>query len=345
MTIFKELFQNQGIRRFLVLVILVLFLLAFKSMLNMMLITFIIAYLMNRISTSLTGRLQNVIRVGQRVVAVALYVFFLTLMSVAIYYYIPKMVAELQDLVQQLISFYKKPAFTADNQVLKYVMGSLQEMDLAQYINQGLDFLVKRISDIGKWSLNFFIAVILSFFFLMEKAKVRRFISNMKRSKAGWFFQELESFGGKFLQSFGKVIEVQFMIATVNSILSTLMLWLMGFPHLIVLAVMIFLLGLIPVAGVIISLIPLSVIAFKIGGIVKVVYVIVMIVLLHAFEAYFLNPKFMSSKTHLPVFFTLSILIASEHLYGVWGLILGIPIFIFLLDLFEVPMAKGKEGS
>ena len=73
------------------------------------------------------------------------------------------------------------------------------------------------------------------------------------------------------------------------------------------------------------------------------VYVILMIVLLHAFEAYFLNPKFMSSKTHLPVFFTLSILIASEHLYGVWGLILGIPIFIFLLDLFEVPMADGKK--
>ena len=72
MTIFKELFQNQGIRRFLVLVILVLFLLAFKSMLNMMLITFIIAYLMNRISTYLTGRLQNVIRVGQRAVAVGL---------------------------------------------------------------------------------------------------------------------------------------------------------------------------------------------------------------------------------------------------------------------------------
>ena len=110
-------------------------------------------------------------------------------------------------------------------------MDSLQEMDLAHYINQSLDFLVKRISDIGKWSLNFFIAVILSFFFLMEKEKVRRFISNMKRSKAGWFFRELESFGGKFLQSFGKVIEVQFMIATVNCILSTLLLWLMGFPH------------------------------------------------------------------------------------------------------------------
>ncbi|MFD1426841.1 AI-2E family transporter [Kroppenstedtia sanguinis] len=344
MTALKELFQNQGFRRFLVLVIVVLFLLTFRSMLNIMLITFIIAYLMNRFSTYLSRRFQNVLRVGQKVVAVGLYVLLLTVMSIAIYYYIPKLVAELQELVQQLISFYKKPAFTADDHMFKYVMGSLQEMDLARYINQGLDFLVQRISDMGKWGLNFFIAVILSFFFLLEKEKVRRFISNMKLSKAGWVFQELERFGRKFIHSFGKVIEVQFMIASVNSLLSTLMLWLMGFPHLIVLGVMIFLLGLIPVAGVIISLIPLCVIAFKIGGMVKVVYVILMILVLHAFEAYFLNPKFMSSKTHLPIFFTLSILIASEHLYGVWGLILGIPVFIFLLDLFEVPMADETEG-
>lgn len=97
------------------------------------------------------------------------------------------------------------------------------------------------------------------------------------------------------------------------------------------------LLGLIPVAGVIISLVPLSIVAFNGGGLVQVVYVLIMIVFLHAFEAYILNPKLMSSKTKLPIFFTLSILIVSEHLAGVLGLIIGIPVFMFILDLFEVP--------
>lgn len=342
MTLFKELFQSRGFRRLLVLIILTLFLLVFRSMINMMLITFIIAYLMNRLSTYLTRRVKRFVNINEKITISGLYVFFLTALFIIGYYYFPKLATELNDLVQQLLSFYQSPITDADNPLLHYVLDSLQKMDLAEYINEGLDFLVKRISDLGKWGFNFFIAIILSFFLLFEKDRVRLFFSKFKVSKAGWIFEELECYGKKFLQTFGKVIEVQFLIAFVNSVLSTILLWVMGFPHLVVLAVMIFLLGLIPVAGVVFSLIPLCVIAFKIGGLIKVVYVILMIVILHAFEAYFLNPKFMSSKTHLPIFFILSILIASEHLYGVWGLILGIPVFIFLLDLLEVPVTNEK---
>ena len=79
----------------------------------------------------------------------------------------------------------------------------------------------------------------------------------------------------------------------------------------------------------------------------QVVYVLIMIALLHAFEAYILNPKLMSDKTKLPIFYTLSILIVSEHLAGVLGLIVGIPVFMFILDVMEVPYGniskKDKE--
>lgn len=99
---------------------------------------------------------------------------------------------------------------------------------------------------------------------------------------------------------------------------------------------MIFVLGLIPVAGVIISLIPLCTIAFSIGGFIKVIYVLVMVVVLHSLEAYLLNPKLMASKTNLPMFYTFIVLIFSEHFFGVWGLIVGIPTFVFLLDILDV---------
>ena len=44
----------------------------------------------------------------------------------------------------------------------------------------------------------------------------------------------------------------------------------------------------------------------------------------------------MSAKTNLPIFYTFMILIFSEHFLGIWGLIIGIPIFIFLLDVLDV---------
>ncbi|WP_331666920.1 AI-2E family transporter [Metaclostridioides mangenotii] len=59
------------------------------------------------------------------------------------------------------------------------------------------------------------------------------------------------------------------------------------------------------------------------GGIKTVVYVLIIICIIHMLESYILNPKLMSKKTELPIFFTFIILIFSEHFFEVWGLILG----------------------
>jgi predicted PurR-regulated permease PerM len=74
-----------------------------------------------------------------------------------------------------------------------------------------------------------------------------------------------------------------------------------------------------------------------------VIYVLIMVAVVHAIEAYILNPKLMSSKTNLPVFYTFIILIFGEHFFGVWGLILGIPIFVFLLDVLGVRTVDVEE--
>ena len=88
-------------------------------------------------------------------------------------------------------------------------------------------------------------------------------------------------------------------------------------------------------SGVIISLFPLCMIAYNIGGIMYVVYILVIVTVIHALESYVLNPKFMSQNKFTD-FYTFMVLIFSEHFLGVWGLIIGIPIFIFLLDVLDV---------
>jgi predicted PurR-regulated permease PerM len=88
------------------------------------------------------------------------------------------------------------------------------------------------------------------------------------------------------------------------------------------------------------SLIPLSIVAFNIGGFTKVLAVLIMIAVIHAIEAYVLNPKLMSSKTALPMSLVFIILLVAEHYMQVWGLLIGVPLFIFLLNIFEVDYAK-----
>lgn len=339
MSFFKELFQVPGVRRVLALLLVIAVLYYSRSMLNMILITFILTYLINRLHNFMTRNINKVFRINSIFTILFIYAVMITLLVVAIYSYLPVFVTEVNDLWRQVISFYDNPPTNLpDNIILNFLVDSIKDVDLSSYIGQGFDFILKTVTDIGQWSLNLFVAIVLSLFFLLEKEKVTNFTAKFKESRLSGLFVELEFFGKKFVHSFGKVIEVQFLIALVNSILSTIFLWIFGFPNLFALAIMIFLLGLIPVMGVIISLIPLCAIAFKIGGFIKIVYVLVMIAVVHAVETYFLNPKFMSNKTHLPIFYTFLILLLSEHFLGVWGLIVGVPIFMFLLDILEVPV-------
>lgn len=196
--------------------------------------------------------------------------------------------------------------------------------------------LVTGVTTVSFFGVSLFLSLILSFLLLLEKKKISRFGERLAGSKISFVYHYWIKFGGNFAVTFGKVMKVQVTIAFINMIASMILLTILGFPKILGLGIMIFFLGLIPVAGVIISLIPLSIIAFNIGGITKVIAVIVMIALIHAVEAYLLNPKLMSAKTELPVCFVFIILIVAENYLGVWGLLIGVPIFIFLMSALEV---------
>jgi predicted PurR-regulated permease PerM len=216
----------------------------------------------------------------------------------------------------------------------------MEQIQISNYLEQSFTYIIKYFTDISRVGLQVLLALLLSLFFQLEKPRLIAFTKKFKTSKVAFIYNELEFFAAKFAGTFGKVIEAQIIIALVNCLLTTISLWILGFPQLGGLSIMIFLLGLIPVAGVILSLIPLSIIAYSIGGLIKVLYIGIAILIIHGIEAYILNPNLMSSKTNLPVFYTFIVLIFSEHFFGVWGLIVGIPIFVFLLDVLEVTNHK-----
>jgi len=334
----KQWLNNQTVRRVAILTLFCLLLYSARSMMNLVLLTFILTFLMGRLYEITTRQLDRFVRISPKVVLPFLYLILVCVMVFGILKLFPIVRDQIIQLINVIVSAYDKPH---DSIYSPYIVSFLNSVDLKSYIKPSLD-IVMKLSNIG---LNLFLAVILSLFFLLEKAKVTRFSAQFRTSKIAWFTNEIEYFGKKFVQTFGKVLETQLMIALVNCALTTLGLWIMGFPQIIGLALIIFVLGLIPVAGAFISLIPLCLIGLNIGGLPYVIYVLIMVAVIHAIEAYFLNPKLMSSKIHLPVFFTFLILLFSEHYLGVWGLIIGIPIVIFLLDIMEVQTQDTAQGT
>jgi len=336
-----QVLKSQVFKRFITLLIVFIFLYAMKGMLSLMLLTFVFTYLIDSVSKFLINKLHDKIRINYKVMILTVSLVVTAMLFIIIIDFLPLVIHEFKQVVRQINDIYSSPQ---NNQVINFIKEKLDQIYGRIFSTEGINYIVQSISNIGKIGINIIIALILSIFFLLEKDKIIKFTSKFRQSKISAICSELEFFWEKFISSFGKVIEVQIVIATINGILSIVGLWIIGFPHLLGFGMMVMLLGLIPVAGVIISLVPLSIVAFNNGGLVQVIYVLIMIAVLHAFEAYILNPKLMSSKTKLPIFYTLSILIVSEHIAGVLGLIVGIPIFMFILDIIEVPyFNKNKE--
>lgn len=338
----KQLFQRETVIKLMLLLALILFAYLIRSIFNLILLTFMITYLVNSLQSLLVKQINKVIKVNPTIITIIIYMFMSVSVVLLLVKYIPIAISE-SILILDKMEYIKFPRATKG--VMVYLTPILEQIDIASYAKSGIQSIMLFVTDFGKWSLNFFMALLLSFIFILEKDDILKFIYKFKKSKISVEYNYFNYFGNNFLNSFGKVIQAQIMIAITNTILSVIGLTIMGFPQLFALAFMIFILSLVPVAGVFISLIPLCLIAFKIGGIIKVVFVLIMIFIIHAIESYILNPKLMSDTTHLPIFFTFVTLIVSEHFMGIWGLLLGIPIFIFILDIIGVDLGDKNNNK
>lgn len=329
----RSLINNHLFKRVVIFSILVFLLYMLRSMINLILFTFIFSFLMDRLVNIVSIRFK----LHRKLSVLISYLLIIGLLSFGITKYLPIIIVQISQLVNQLQLFLTQQH---DHVLLNYILSTLETKQISNYLEQGFTFVLLYLSGMSKIGIQIMLSLILSLFFLLEKPKIIKFTSKFGSSKIAPIYNEIEFFAKKFVLTFGKVIEAQFIIALVNCGLTTLALWILNFPQLMGLSLLIFFLGLIPVAGVIISLIPLCAIAYTIGGISMVVYILIVIIIIHAIEAYILNPKLMSSKTNLPVFYTFIVLIFSEHFFGVWGLIVGIPVFVFFLDVLEVRNEK-----
>lgn len=335
MTSMREFFSKESVKRILFFIGVLAFFYWSQSVFDIFLLTFLFSYIINSLQNLILKKFNKVTPPKEKIVTIVLYVvLFLSIILIFIKL-IPQLVNQSKYIINNISDFQLKSS-SSSNTFQNYIVDMLEQIDIKSYLKSGFNISIQLAANIGRWSVNTFISIMLSLFFMLEKHKIISFLEKFKYSKISGLYEYICFFGKNFLNSFGKVIQAQILIAFFNTIISVIMLYILNFPQLVTIAFMIFILSLIPIAGVIISLVPLCIIAFSIGGLTKVLYVLIMIAIVHAIESYILNPKLMSSKMELPIFFTFIVLIVSEHLMGMWGLLIGIPLFMFILDLLDV---------
>jgi len=359
--LFKLIFNRYFFQKLFAIALLVLAIYFLESFLAIFLIAFLFSYLfldvakyisfrMVQFSDHISDRwLRKFFRTGSSlpVVITLVYTAFIIVVISLFYTLIPHLLEEGKGLINDA------PAIA--NQIQWFIAQLEKSVNMDLGINKTLDNIFnpasvqeivkgtfENIKNIGIFLTKFVIALILSYIFLIDKGKIADYLETMKGWNFSFLYDEYSIIFGKITKGFGLIFKAQAIIAFTNAILTVLGLFVVSFfhggdafPYIITLGVIVFIFGFVPILGTFLSGLPIMIIWYNYGGTSVILAIIWMISFIHAVEAYYLNPKIVSSYMELPVFLTFLILLVSEHMFWFVGLLIGVPLFYIFVDLLK----------
>ena len=142
-----------------------------------------------------------------------------------------------------------------------------------------------------------------------------------------------------FYSSFAKVIGAQITISSINTLLTAVFLIWNGYHYIMVIIVLTFLCGLLPIIGNIMSNTLIVGVGFTVSPRVAL-FALIFLVVIHKLE-YFLNSKIIGDRTKNPMWLTLVGLVIGEKLMGIPGMILA-PV---VLHYIKVETSRNKVSD
>ncbi|HVR43911.1 MAG TPA: AI-2E family transporter [Thermoanaerobaculia bacterium] len=213
------------------------------------------------------------------------------------------------------------------------------EQWVRNFIPRVIEGVREFVNGILAVAFQFFLSIIFSFLILWDLHHLRSAATSLATGRTAEIYIEIAPGLTAFARMLGRAFEAQSIIALFNAFLTSIGFIVLGIPSIALLATIVFFCSYIPVFGVILSTLPAALLAFQKGGAMLVLWLVLMVLIVHAVEAYALNPLIYGRHLRMHPVAVLIILLVGEHLFGVWGLLLGVPISAF----FYKYLVKGES--
>lgn len=209
-----------------------------------------------------------------------------------------------------------------------------------KYLNQAMNKLLSSSGLILSFTLGifssglgfFFFCILFFIFILNYRRLLNQFIINVfddkHEGKVKEIVGEVQSMTKNYI--FGLCIQV-----VIVSVLTSIMLSIVGVKYAILLGVLTGMLNIIPYIGVLISLVISCFIAFATGTPSQCFYVIIGYVAVHAIDGNIVLPFVVGSKVKINALFSFIGILVGEHLWGISGMFLCIPAMAIFKIIFE----------
>lgn len=194
------------------------------------------------------------------------------------------------------------------------------------------------VKDLGRYLLGltsgFLLSLLFSFLIVLDLPKLTNSARELSATKVGFIYDEVADSVHDFCAVLGRAMEAQLFIAILNTFLTALgVIFVLGIEDKVsFISLIVFLCSFIPVAGVFISSVPICLLSLQEAGFGQMFLAIGLITVIHMIEAYILNPKIYGHHLRMNPVIVLIILTVAGKMFGVWGLVLGVPVCNYIFN-------------
>ncbi len=304
----------------------------FKDMFGLVFITFIMCF----ITTGITHYLRQKYRWNRRAIVVCTYILFIFGVIAFLTYVPPHLLSETISFTEQLpttISSVKNKINSglASNEMIAPLLPQIKEALFPETTFVSAWNIVRGMLEKGLHYLGwFFLAILFSFLILYDLPRLSKGVRQLRYTKLGESYRETADSIVLFAKVVGENFRAQLMISAINTLLTAICLYILEVKAIALLCTIVFMCGLIPVLGMWISSVPIILMSINSGGMELGFWALIMIIAIHILEAYVLNPRIVSSVMHINPVMTLIILYIAHSMIGMWGMLLGVPIAVYI---------------
>lgn len=204
-------------------------------------------------------------------------------------------------------------------------LGAAGHVDTERMIESGQHYagsVVSFVATAGRDVIYAVIGLILAVVFLIERTELLAWYEELNEASPP---KILLRYIGYLCDAIAITARLQVIVALVNTLITLPVLLVLRLPSIPALMVFLFVMGLIPVVGGIVSGAVMGALAYVHKGPAGVAVFFVSTFVLHKIESYYLNPRLTAQHVKLPGFVIITSLILFEHVFGLVGLFISFP--------------------
>lgn len=280
------------------------------------------------------------------------YLLFLLLLSLAVALVIPQIASSISSLVRAVPSYLESLQGTVNSLVaqygvsgaiLEYVAGSWQEIltQMGKLITGALPMLMDMTVSLGSGVSKLFIGFIVSIYLLAGKERFAHQAKQLLRAYLPPLYRDrMLRLGNIAYTTFNGFISGQLLDALIVGLLCFLgmnLLPLAGVvaPYMVLISTIIAFTNIIPIFGPYIGGVPCTFIILMLDF-KSAVWFVVLIVLIQTVDGNIILPKIVGDSIGLSGFWVMFSIIVGGGLFGLAGMILGIPTFATFYKVMEI---------